>query len=169
MLCCMQLELPVPEAGSQHQIKWLQSSMTGWVSKLQIACARQEDHVRLTSCSPHKPLCPTCSKGGCGLPRQKLDSVQVAFRSMDSLLPSLSWSSRGCSAPAPSTWSLHFGESPAMLPSAHTACREVGREAHGQTRLSKHLATYSLYTIQAGVKTASELGCMVAPTCKYHL
>lgn len=65
---------------------------------------------------------PTSAKFGGGLPRQKLDRVHVAFRSMDSLDPSRSCSSKGWSAPHCSTMSRHLGESPAMLPSAHTAC-----------------------------------------------
>ena len=64
----------------------------------------------------------TSSKSGWGLPRQKFDSVQVALRSMDSLVLSLSCAKSGCSARCPSTRSRHCGESPAMLPSAQTAC-----------------------------------------------
>ncbi len=75
-------------------------------------------------CGHGPPGCPqrACSKGGCGLPRQKLDSVQVALRSIEILESSLSWLSSGTSALLSSTRSRHFGESPAMLPSAHTAC-----------------------------------------------
>lgn len=37
----------------------------------------------------------TASNGGCGFPRQKFESVQVALRSMVRLEFSLSWASRG--------------------------------------------------------------------------
>ena len=63
----------------------------------------------------------TFSKAGCGFPRQKLDSVHVALRSIDTLLLSFSCSNKGASAPLSSTKSRHFGESPAMFPNAHTA------------------------------------------------
>ena len=76
--------------------------------------------------SSHEVL--TCSKGGGGcFPRQKLDSVQVALRSMDSLVLSLSCSRRGARAPLSSTRSLHWAESPAMLPRAHTACGQTAK------------------------------------------
>ncbi len=70
----------------------------------------------------------TCSKGGGGcFPRQKLDSVQVALRSMESLVLSLSCSRRGARAPLSSTRSLHWAESPAMFPRAQTACIKASR------------------------------------------
>ena len=59
---------------------------------------------------------------GCGLPRQRFESVHVALRSIDIFEFGLSCSSSGWSAPCVSTRSRHSGESPAMLPSAHTAC-----------------------------------------------
>jgi len=64
----------------------------------------------------------TMWNGGCGLPRQKFDSVHVALRSIDTLDDSVSWPSSGMSACVCSTKSRQRGESPAMLPSAHTAC-----------------------------------------------
>mmetsp|Transcript_159 Transcript_159/g.264 ORF Transcript_159/g.264 Transcript_159/m.264 type:complete len:207 (-) Transcript_159:13-633(-) len=64
----------------------------------------------------------TMSKSGWGLPRQKLDRVQVAFLSMLNLLPWCNCWSSGCIAPACNTRSRQGGESPAMLPNAHTAC-----------------------------------------------
>lgn len=65
----------------------------------------------------------TSSNSGWGLPRQKLDNVQVAFLSIESLELSLSWARRGCSALCSRTMSRHTGESPAMFPSAQTACK----------------------------------------------
>jgi hypothetical protein len=63
----------------------------------------------------------TWSHLGCGaFPRQKLLRVQVAFRSIESLWFSLRSMRRGPSAPWSRTWSRHFGESPAMFPSAQT-------------------------------------------------
>ena len=54
--------------------------------------------------------------------RQKLDSVNAAFRSMVSLELSCSCASSGRRAPLARTRSRQSGESPAMFPSAHTAC-----------------------------------------------
>ena len=56
------------------------------------------------------------------MPRQKLERVHVALRSIDTLDDSVSCPSSGISAWLCSTRSLQRGESPAMLPSAHTAC-----------------------------------------------
>ena len=67
----------------------------------------------------------TCSNGGWGLPRQKFESVQVAFLSIDSFVLSVSWARRGINAPLLRTRSLHLGESPATFPNAHTACKCV--------------------------------------------
>jgi hypothetical protein len=65
----------------------------------------------------------TSSKSGWGLPRQKFDKVQVASRRMLTLDFFLfNWFSNGCIAPACKTRSRHGGESPAMVPSATTAC-----------------------------------------------
>lgn len=64
---------------------------------------------------------PTCSNEGCGLPLQKLESVQVAFRNIDSLACSFNWDSKGTKAPWLRTRSRHLGESPATFPKAHTA------------------------------------------------
>jgi hypothetical protein len=64
----------------------------------------------------------TWSKGGCGLPRQKFESVHVAFLSIESLAFSFNCASKGSKAPLPRTRSRHLGESPATFPNAHTAC-----------------------------------------------
>eukprot|EP00955_Chlamydomonas_euryale_P055338 356110-Chlamydomonas_euryale.AAC.5 len=63
----------------------------------------------------------TMLKSGGGFPRQKLDSVHVALRSIPILALSFNCSSSGGSELKPSTKSRQRGESPAMLPSAHTA------------------------------------------------
>ena len=59
---------------------------------------------------------------GCGFPRQKLERVQVALRSNESRWLSLIQASSGWSAPWLNTKSRHFVESPAIFPSAQTAC-----------------------------------------------
>mmetsp|Transcript_35273 Transcript_35273/g.112204 ORF Transcript_35273/g.112204 Transcript_35273/m.112204 type:complete len:263 (-) Transcript_35273:151-939(-) len=64
----------------------------------------------------------THSKGGGGLPRQRLESVHVAFRIMDDFSDSRNTVMMGLRPPLCSTRSLKFGESPAMFPRAHTAC-----------------------------------------------
>mgnify|MGYP003366354619 CR=1 FL=1 len=63
----------------------------------------------------------TWSNGGCGLPLQKLDSVHVAFLSIESFACSFNWASNGIKAPLLRTRSRHLGESPATFPNAHTA------------------------------------------------
>mmetsp|Transcript_10966 Transcript_10966/g.33395 ORF Transcript_10966/g.33395 Transcript_10966/m.33395 type:complete len:265 (+) Transcript_10966:1114-1908(+) len=74
------------------------------------------------SCASVGSATRTRLKSGGGLPRHRLDSVQVALRSMLRLVLSDSCLSSGSSAPARMTRSRHGGESPAMFPSAHTAC-----------------------------------------------
>ena len=71
----------------------------------------------------------TSSKSGCGLPLQKFDRVQVAFRSMDSLELSFSCIKSGIKALCPRTRFLQAGESPAIFPKAHTACRIITCQA----------------------------------------
>lgn len=83
------------------------SSSTEWIS-----CARVGRAGR------------TCSKLGCGFPRQKFESVHVALRSIESLDRSVSCSRRGPMAPCWRTRSRHTGESPAMFPNAHTCSRD---------------------------------------------
>lgn len=56
------------------------------------------------------------------MPRQKLERVQVAFLSMEILLFSFRMASRGWRAPCWRTKSRQVGESPAIFPSAQTAC-----------------------------------------------
>lgn len=80
----------------------------------------------------HNAHARTTANAGGGFPRQKLESVQVALRSIDTLLFSLSCSSSGGSAPAFSTRSRQVGESPAMLPSAHTACVHMHMGSGGE-------------------------------------
>mmetsp|Transcript_43523 Transcript_43523/g.120355 ORF Transcript_43523/g.120355 Transcript_43523/m.120355 type:complete len:209 (-) Transcript_43523:205-831(-) len=64
----------------------------------------------------------TMLHAGCGFPRHRLDSVHVAFRNIDIFEFGLSCSTSGWRTPCVRTKSRHSGESPAMLPSAHTAC-----------------------------------------------
>lgn len=56
------------------------------------------------------------------LPRHRLDSVHVAFRSIETEAWGSSNSSRGSMVLEPRTRSRHLGESPAMFPNAQTAC-----------------------------------------------
>mmetsp|Transcript_5148 Transcript_5148/g.14164 ORF Transcript_5148/g.14164 Transcript_5148/m.14164 type:complete len:238 (-) Transcript_5148:218-931(-) len=81
----------------------------------------------------------TNSHRGWGLPRQRLLSVHVAFLSMDILEFGLSCSRRGSSAPWLSTRSRHSGESPAMLPRAHTACSRTS--SLGESRSCTKIGT----------------------------
>jgi hypothetical protein len=65
----------------------------------------------------------TCSKSGGGLfPRQRFDKVHVAFRIIPTALPSVIRSRSGAKMCCERTMSRHSAESPAMFPSAHTAC-----------------------------------------------
>ena len=82
----------------------------------------------------------TYSQAGCGfLPRQKLLSVHVAFRSMLTLWSSLSSCKRACIPPCCKTKSRHLVESPAMLPKAHTACSRTS--STGERRRSMKIGT----------------------------
>mmetsp|Transcript_11649 Transcript_11649/g.26397 ORF Transcript_11649/g.26397 Transcript_11649/m.26397 type:complete len:397 (+) Transcript_11649:621-1811(+) len=87
-----------------------------------------------------------CSKLGCGLPRQKLLSVHVAFRSMLIFACSLSWLSSGKSAPWPRTRSRHLGLSPAMLPRAQTACSRTSSLGLCRSCTKMGTALYSMTT-----------------------
>mmetsp|Transcript_94129 Transcript_94129/g.186614 ORF Transcript_94129/g.186614 Transcript_94129/m.186614 type:complete len:270 (-) Transcript_94129:40-849(-) len=64
----------------------------------------------------------THSKGGGGLPRQKLESVQVELRIMETFSDVDNSMITGLRPPLCRTKSRKLGESPAMLPSAQTAC-----------------------------------------------
>lgn len=65
---------------------------------------------------------PTSSKGGRGSNLQKMESVQVTMRSMESSAFSLSCDSRGPSALWLRTKSRHSEDSEAVFPRARTAC-----------------------------------------------
>lgn len=85
-----------------------------------------QQHLALRVIPGNLHISLTCSKAGWGcFPRQKFDSVQVAFRSIESFVLSFSCSSRGPRAPCSRTRSLHFAESPAMFPKAQTACTDT--------------------------------------------
>mmetsp|Transcript_45701 Transcript_45701/g.148557 ORF Transcript_45701/g.148557 Transcript_45701/m.148557 type:complete len:377 (-) Transcript_45701:232-1362(-) len=88
----------------------------------QHASARTSSSLEKMSCARMGSAPTTCGHCGWGLPRHRLESVHVALRSIDILDEGCSCSSSGCSAPCVSTRSRHSGESPAMLPSAQTAC-----------------------------------------------
>ena len=79
----------------------------------------------------------TVMNSGCGLPRQKFDSVHVALRSIDSFEFSWSCWRSGCIAPSRNTKSRHVGESPAMLPSAQT-CAGVNPVSLCRSPASSH-------------------------------
>mmetsp|Transcript_113053 Transcript_113053/g.205978 ORF Transcript_113053/g.205978 Transcript_113053/m.205978 type:complete len:205 (-) Transcript_113053:243-857(-) len=64
----------------------------------------------------------TQSRGGGGLPLQRLESTQVALRVREVLLASWRTLMIKFKPPLWSTRSLRFAESPAMLPKAQTAC-----------------------------------------------
>jgi hypothetical protein len=64
----------------------------------------------------------TNAQFGCGFfPRQKLDNVQAALRTIEILVESSNIFNKGGSTPASKTKSRHCGLSPAMLPNAQTA------------------------------------------------
>ena len=74
-----------------------------------------------TSCVSTGSAGATMCQAGCGLPRHRLESVQVPRRTIEILDWGFSCSSSGARAWCERTRSRHSGESPAMLPSAHTA------------------------------------------------
>ena len=76
----------------------------------------------------------TLAKSGTGLPRQKFESVQVALRMKPSLASGTSRRSSGASAPESSTRSRATVPSPAMLPSAHTACSRTSSLSESSRR-----------------------------------
>lgn len=81
---------------------------------------RTSSSTEWISCASVGSAGRTCSKLGCGFPLQKLDSVHVALRSIDSFDLSVSCWRSGPMAPCWRTKSRHTGESPAMFPKAHT-------------------------------------------------
>mmetsp|Transcript_21094 Transcript_21094/g.42842 ORF Transcript_21094/g.42842 Transcript_21094/m.42842 type:complete len:229 (+) Transcript_21094:1541-2227(+) len=82
----------------------------------------------------------TCSNGGCGLPLQKFDSVHVALRSIEMrVVLGSSWRRSGISALCESTRSRSLALSPAMLPSAHTACSRTS--SLGELRSCTNIGT----------------------------
>mmetsp|Transcript_11512 Transcript_11512/g.36585 ORF Transcript_11512/g.36585 Transcript_11512/m.36585 type:complete len:278 (+) Transcript_11512:1553-2386(+) len=81
----------------------------------------------------------TVRNSGWGLPRQKLERVQVALRSMESLEFSWSCWRSGPMAPSRRTRSRQLGESPAMFPSAQTACSRTS--SFGEVRSRQKIGT----------------------------
>ena len=101
----------------------------------------------------------TCSNGGCGLPLQKFESVQVAFLSIESFACSFNCANKGSKAPWLRTRSRHLGESPATFPNAHTAWNFkdiVFRQARSKFQNKKcqhyhiHVSIYLLPNIITG-------------------
>mmetsp|Transcript_19453 Transcript_19453/g.52937 ORF Transcript_19453/g.52937 Transcript_19453/m.52937 type:complete len:461 (-) Transcript_19453:128-1510(-) len=86
----------------------------------------------------------THSKGGGGLPRQKFERVQQALRIMETFSEVLRTVMTGCRPPLCSTRSRKFGESPAMLPSAHTACSRTS--SFGEPRSSTKMGRAPIST-----------------------
>ena len=91
--------------------------------------------------------CLTSPKSGWGFPRQKFESVHVAFRSILSFEPWWSCCSRGGRAPACRTRSRHGGLSPAMLPRAHTACSRTSSLGLSRSRTKMGTAPTSMTTL----------------------
>mmetsp|Transcript_48190 Transcript_48190/g.142460 ORF Transcript_48190/g.142460 Transcript_48190/m.142460 type:complete len:427 (+) Transcript_48190:654-1934(+) len=92
----------------------------------------------------------TSSHRGGGLPRHRLETVQVALRSKLSFgrlpCPGLSCVTSGGSSWYESTKSRQRGESPAMLPSAHTACSRTSWLASSSSCTKMGTAPLSMTT-----------------------
>ena len=87
------------------------------------------------------------------MPRHKLESVQVALRSVEMrVVFGSSWRKSGVSTLWLSTSSRIVAESPAMLPSAHTACSRTS--SLGEESSSVILGTMPSFTQAA---TCSEV------------
>mmetsp|Transcript_25248 Transcript_25248/g.71355 ORF Transcript_25248/g.71355 Transcript_25248/m.71355 type:complete len:235 (-) Transcript_25248:259-963(-) len=116
---------------SSMQRTGMPASMTAWMFALgpsdryesaQQASVRTSGSVSKMSELSTGRAGRTISKSGAGLPRQKFERVQVALRFMVSLQSGVICWRRAGRAPHWRTRSRQELESPAMLPSAHTAC-----------------------------------------------
>mmetsp|Transcript_2162 Transcript_2162/g.6387 ORF Transcript_2162/g.6387 Transcript_2162/m.6387 type:complete len:248 (+) Transcript_2162:1009-1752(+) len=108
----------------------------------------------------------TVMNSGCGLPRQKFDSVHVALRSIDSFEFSWSCWRSGCIAPSRNTKSRHVGESPAMLPSAQTACSRTSSLGDSNNRQKMGTAPSSMTTrVCSDVPDAMFVSAHAASNC----
>mmetsp|Transcript_16699 Transcript_16699/g.43914 ORF Transcript_16699/g.43914 Transcript_16699/m.43914 type:complete len:307 (+) Transcript_16699:993-1913(+) len=91
--------------------------------------------------------CATCVIDGCGLPRTKLERAHVALRS-GTMWPAVAVASISASTrsipPCERTRSRRRGQSPAMLPSAQTACSETAM--CGEPRSVTRAGTASCFT-----------------------
>mmetsp|Transcript_21097 Transcript_21097/g.60192 ORF Transcript_21097/g.60192 Transcript_21097/m.60192 type:complete len:259 (-) Transcript_21097:507-1283(-) len=155
------------------------ASMTAWIFSFGPSLkydSAQQASVK-TSSSGEKMSCEsvgragrTISNAGCGLPLQKLDSVHVAFRSMLSLEFWCSCCSSGCMAPACNTKSRHGGESPAILPRAHTACSLTSSFGLERMRTKIGTAPTSMTTlVWSDVPEAMFVNAQAASNCNAGL
>mmetsp|Transcript_15658 Transcript_15658/g.27075 ORF Transcript_15658/g.27075 Transcript_15658/m.27075 type:complete len:257 (+) Transcript_15658:2072-2842(+) len=105
-------------------------------------------------------------KDGAGLPRQKLDSVHVALRSMLIFEFSVSCSNKGVSALKLRTKSRHLGESPAMLPNAQTACSRTSSLGDDSSCTNMGTAPESMTTlVWSEVPDATLVSAQAASNC----
>lgn len=95
----------------------------------------------------------TWSNGGWGFPLQRLDRVQAAFTSIESLAPSFNCNSKEGRGPCPRTISRHLGESPDIFPNAQTTWYskntaylqlKSGRRTKNSTKHIKPTSIFSL-------------------------
>jgi hypothetical protein len=87
----------------------------------------------------------TCSRGGCGLPRQRLLIVHAVLRivdKFDSLL--VTRAIRAGRAPKSKTRLRLAGESPAIFPSAHAACSRLPACLHDSSEINSGTAPASM-------------------------
>lgn len=89
----------------------------------------------------------TSSQAGWGLPLHKLDKVQVEFLNIESLEDSARFLRRGSITLWFRTKSLQRGESPAMLPIAHTACSRTSSAGEVRRSLKMGTAPASITTL----------------------
>eukprot|EP00900_Chrysochromulina_parva_P000521 jgi/Chrpa1/1046/Chrysochromulina_OHIO_Genome00008497-RA len=126
-------------------------SSTAWIFSFEPSqrCKSAQQASASTSSSSDEMSCAstgsagaTMCQAGCGLPRHRLESVQVPRRSIEILDWGFSCSSSGARAWCERTRSRVSGESPAMLPSAHTACSRTS--SFGDVRSCTRMGTAPL-------------------------
>mmetsp|Transcript_10454 Transcript_10454/g.21608 ORF Transcript_10454/g.21608 Transcript_10454/m.21608 type:complete len:252 (-) Transcript_10454:442-1197(-) len=141
---------------------WFRSSMSRWQTpawitavmrslgpseryeSAQQASVSTSTSVEWMRCASVASAGETHSKGGGGLPRQKLERVQHALRIMETFSEVLSTFMTGCRPPLCSTRSRKFGESPAILPRAQTACSRTS--SFGELRSSTKMGRAPIST-----------------------
>mmetsp|Transcript_99774 Transcript_99774/g.281696 ORF Transcript_99774/g.281696 Transcript_99774/m.281696 type:complete len:248 (-) Transcript_99774:695-1438(-) len=98
-----------------------------------------------------------CSRAGCGLPRHKLLRAHVAFLSAGTPLVVRISSTKGAMTPCASVKSRSATESPAMLPSAHTACSRTSPFGEPNNRMKAGSAPTSTTALVCGAEPEAML------------